>query len=73
VVGFDPVVGVPLGGQATDYHPAETRITPTKAFELVRQLVATDERPTCVEWDEQARTGSQEPSDAGESADDPWN
>ncbi|WJK33354.1 Imm1 family immunity protein [Solwaraspora sp. WMMA2065] len=40
------------GGQPTSYHPAETRITPDVAFVLVRQLIATDNRPTGVTWDE---------------------
>ncbi|MDG4786666.1 Imm1 family immunity protein [Micromonospora sp. WMMD1102] len=57
------------GGQATDYHPAETRITPARAFEVVREIVGTGERPTTVDWDEQGAA----PVDGGPVvADDPW-
>ncbi|MGW0434085.1 Imm1 family immunity protein [Micromonospora sp. NPDC003197] len=69
---WDGDIEFSYGGQATDYHPAETRITPELAFEVVRQLVMTDERPTCVDWSDQIGT---EDGPAGHDrmpADDPW-
>lgn len=39
------------GGQPTGYGPAETRITPERAIALVREVIATDGRPTGVAWD----------------------
>lgn len=39
------------GGQLTGYEPAETRITPERAIALVREVIATDGRPTGVAWD----------------------
>ena len=70
---WDSDIEFSYGGQATDYHPSETRITPARTFEVVRELVGTDERPTCVDWDEQAEPGAREPADVERvSADDPW-
>lgn len=61
------------GGQPTEYHPSETRITPEQAFEVVRQLVATDARPTSVDWSEQAGASIDDPmTESRNSADDLW-
>ncbi|GAB3152844.1 hypothetical protein GCM10027290_44420 [Micromonospora sonneratiae] len=60
------------GGQATDYHPAETRITPELAFEVVRQLVATDERPTFVDWGDQIEADDDPVGHDRLLASDPW-
>lgn len=69
---WDSDIEFSYGGQATEYHPTETRITPTCAFEVVRQLVATDQRPSCVEWD--GRTAIDDGLADGDidPADDPW-
>ena len=69
---WDGDIEFSYGGQATEHHPAETRITPVRAFEVVRQLIATDERPTCVEWDEQTGHPGEPVDVEWVSADDPW-
>ncbi|GAB2918129.1 hypothetical protein GCM10027280_01450 [Micromonospora polyrhachis] len=69
---WDGDIEFSYGGQATEYHPTETRITPVRALEVVRQLIATDERPSSVEWDERTGCGD-EPVDVGRfPVDDPW-
>ncbi|MEN3612417.1 Imm1 family immunity protein [Plantactinospora sp. ZYX-F-223] len=68
IPAWDGDIEFSYGGQATDYHPAETKITPARAFKVVCELVGTDERPTSVNWDEQAT----EPDAESVTADDPW-
>jgi hypothetical protein len=55
--GFDPAleewaedIVFDLGGQATEYHPAETRVTPAAALAAARQFVGTGRRPTGLQW-----------------------
>jgi hypothetical protein len=70
---WDGDIEFSYGGQVTEYHPAETRITPALAFEVVRELVGTDARPTRVDWDEQGEPSPAESADVEwVSADDPW-
>jgi hypothetical protein len=68
ISAWDDDIEFSYGGQATDYHPAETRITPARAYEVVREVVATGERPTNVDWDEQGAA----PDAYSVNADDPW-
>ena len=40
-----------FGGQGTDYHPEETRVSAATAVQAARQWVMTGQRPTCVSFD----------------------
>lgn len=40
------------GGQATEYHPEETRVRAQTALAAAREFVTTGEQPTCVCWGE---------------------
>lgn len=43
-------IGFDLGGQWTEYHPDETRVTPETARQAARHYVETGQRPTGIDW-----------------------
>jgi hypothetical protein len=51
VASYSEGIGFDLGGQWTEYHPDETRVTAETAKAAAREYVTTGERPTCLEWD----------------------
>jgi hypothetical protein len=56
-VGYDPDLSPPpastrfdAGGEPTDYHPEQLRLTPEQVRQAAREYVATGQRPTNVSW-----------------------